>query len=58
MVFISLAIWNRVTNAGPQPAESAAMVASIAKIVSPAEGVTYYERDGYYAKDDPEHCGM
>ena len=30
------------------------MVASIGKIVSPAQGVTYYERDGYYARDDPE----
>ena len=33
----------------------ASMVASIGKIASPAQGVTYYERDGYYAKDDPEH---
>ena len=31
------------------------MVASIGKIASPAQGVTYYERDGYYAKDDPAH---
>ena len=31
------------------------MVASIGAIASPAQGVTYYERDGYYAKDDPEH---
>ena len=31
------------------------MVASIGKIVSPAQGVSYYERDGYYAKDDPAH---
>ena len=31
------------------------MVASIGKIASPAQGVTYYERDGYYAKDDPVH---
>ena len=31
------------------------MVASIGKIASPAQGVTYYERDGYYAKDDPTH---
>ena len=31
------------------------MVASIGKIASPAQGVTYYERDGYYARDDPAH---
>ena len=31
------------------------MVASIANIVSPAQGVTYYERDGYYVRDDPSH---
>ena len=31
------------------------MVASIGKIVSPSQGVSYYERDGYYAKDDPTH---
>ena len=31
------------------------MVASIGKIASPAQGVSYFERDGYYAKDDPEH---
>ncbi|MDE0031954.1 MAG: relaxase domain-containing protein [Deltaproteobacteria bacterium] len=31
------------------------MVASIGKIASPSQGVSYYERDGYYAKDDPEH---
>ena len=31
------------------------MVASIGKIASPAQGVNYYERDGYYAKDDPAH---
>ncbi len=31
------------------------MVASIGKIASPAQGASYYERDGYYAKDDPTH---
>ena len=31
------------------------MVASIGAVASPAQGVTYYERDGYYARDDPEH---
>ena len=31
------------------------MVASIGKIASPSQGVTYYERDGYYARDDPAH---
>ena len=32
-----------------------AMVASIGKIASPSQGVSYYEKDGYYAKDDPAH---
>ena len=31
------------------------MVASIGAIASAAQGVSYYERDGYYAKDDPGH---
>ncbi len=31
------------------------MVASIGKIASPAQGASYYERDGYYARDDPAH---
>ena len=31
------------------------MVASIGAVASPFQGVTYYERDGYYAKDDPAH---
>ena len=31
------------------------MVASIGKISSPSQGASYYERDGYYAKDDPAH---
>ena len=31
------------------------MVASIGKITSPSQGASYYERDGYYAKDDPAH---
>ncbi|MCY3701507.1 MAG: conjugative relaxase [Rhodospirillales bacterium] len=31
------------------------MVASIGVIASPAQGASYYERDGYYAKDDPAH---
>ena len=31
------------------------MVASIGKIALPSQGVTYYERDGYYATDDPAH---
>jgi len=24
-------------------------------VASPSQGVSYYERDGYYAKDDPDH---
>ena len=31
------------------------MVASIGVIASPSQGVSYYEKDGYYAKDDPAH---
>ncbi len=31
------------------------MVVSIGAIASSSQGVSYYERDGYYAKDDPEH---
>ena len=31
------------------------MVASIGTLASAAQGASYYERDGYYAKDDPEH---
>ena len=31
------------------------MVVSIGAIASAAQGVSYFERDGYYAKDDPEH---
>ena len=31
------------------------MVASIGAIASAVQGTSYYERDGYYAKDDPEH---
>ena len=31
------------------------MVASIGAVAAPAQGAHYYEKDGYYAKDDPEH---
>ena len=31
------------------------MVASIGKIGSASQGVSYFEKDGYYAKDDPLH---
>ena len=31
------------------------MVASIGKIASPSQGVGYFEKDGYYAKDDVGH---
>ena len=31
------------------------MVASIGAVTSAAQGVAYYERDGYYAKDDDDH---
>ena len=31
------------------------MVVSIGTVAAPSQGVSYYERDGYYAKDDPEH---
>ena len=31
------------------------MVVSIGTVSSAARGVSYFERDGYYARDDPEH---
>ena len=31
------------------------MVASIGAVASPSQGLSYYEHDGYYAPDDPEH---
>ncbi len=31
------------------------MVAFIGVVASPSQGVSYYQRDGYYAKDDPAH---
>ncbi len=31
------------------------MVASIGAVAAPSQGISYYERDGYYAKDDPDH---
>ena len=31
------------------------MVASIGAVASPSQGASYYERDGYYAQDDPAH---
>ena len=31
------------------------MVASISVIASTSQGVSYFERDGYYARDDPAH---
>ena len=31
------------------------MVVSVGVVASPSQGVSYYERDGYYARDDPEH---
>ena len=31
------------------------MVASIGAVASPSQGASYYERDGYYAMDSPEH---
>ncbi len=31
------------------------MVASIRALASSSQGISYYERDGYYARDDPEH---
>ena len=31
------------------------MVASIGAVAAPAQGASYYEKDGYYARDDPEH---
>ena len=33
------------------------MVASIGVVASPSQGVAYYEKDGYYAREDPAHRG-
>ena len=45
--------------ARPTPAAAAgrtgADMLSIGALSSAAQGASYYERDGYYAKDDPEH---
>ena len=38
----------------PKLAETA-MVASIGKIASPSQVVGYFEKDGYYTRDDPAH---
>ena len=40
------------------PASRSDMVASIGAVASSAQGASYYERDGYYAKDDPEHLRL
>jgi len=34
------------------------MVVSIGAVAAPSQGVSYYERDGYYARDDPEHRSL
>ena len=34
------------------------MVASIGAVAAPSQGASYYERDGYYAKDSPEHLAV
>ncbi|MCY4382900.1 MAG: relaxase domain-containing protein, partial [Nitrospinae bacterium] len=31
------------------------MVVSIGAVAAPSQGASYYERDGYYARDDPAH---
>ena len=31
------------------------MMASIGVMASPSQSASYYQRDGYYAKDDPAH---
>ena len=31
------------------------MVVSIGAVASASQGVFYYEKDGYYARDDPAH---
>ena len=37
------------------PSGAPAMAASIGVVAPPAPDAAYYERDGYYAKDDPAH---
>lgn len=31
------------------------MAASIGAVAAPSQGASYYERDGYYAKEDPAY---
>ena len=50
----------RPAKAAPEPETSARcgasdVVASIGAVAAPAQGASYYERDGYYAKDSPDH---
>ena len=40
---------------GGRAAPSGSDMLSIGALSSAAQGASYYERDGYYAKDDPEH---
>ena len=49
---------HRCSVVGPTGAQIRAldlMVASIGAVASPSQGASYYERDGYYARDDPDH---
>ncbi len=41
--------------AGTNACREARGVGSIGVKASPSQGVSYYQRDGYYAKDDPAH---
>ena len=45
----------RAARAAPAASSPSDVVASIGAVASPAQGVSYYERDGYYTKDDPAH---
>ena len=45
----------RTPNPAKPTVSGSDMVASIGAIASAAQGVSYYERDGYYATDDPAH---
>ncbi|MYF87332.1 MAG: relaxase domain-containing protein [Rhodospirillaceae bacterium] len=39
----------------PTTGRTGAEMLSIGALASASQGASYYERDGYYAKDDPEH---
>ena len=52
---LSLHFRVRRTALSTEPGRAHSKATSIGKIASPAQGVRYFEKDGYYAKDDGTH---